>query len=231
MMAMLLWKDARVNRTVLLFAVGALVLPFVLGIGRNLYHEWRFDQPLWSRFFWEIIAAFSLTLSLFTCAMLGGNAVAAERSDRSAEFMAYLPPSRAMRITSKAILALGTVAVIWAVNLVVINGIAPRAELAEEAAQRAAQAGDYAQMVTVLGGTSVLLLGAGWFWSCCLSSHALAAGMAIVTLAVLGFGLSSIDYSFEIQGLMENWFAPLGYVVGAVGFVAGTAYYLRRVEP
>ncbi len=47
----------------------------------------------------------------------GANAIARERADRSAEFLAYLPISRVRILASKAALPLAVVSVVWAAAL------------------------------------------------------------------------------------------------------------------
>ena len=58
-------------------------------------------------------------------AMLGGNAIACERSDRSAHFLAYLPPTKTQILASKFLVAAGALAVLWGANCLVIYAIPP----------------------------------------------------------------------------------------------------------
>ena len=53
-------------------------------------------------------------------ALLGGNSIAGERVDRSAEFLAYLPVSRGRILASKLLVALAAVPLIWLPNLVIL---------------------------------------------------------------------------------------------------------------
>src|SRR3990172_6074308 len=77
-MKSLLWKDYRINRLLLIFGFVVSVGPWVIAIARNLLVEWRGGEawwaPGWVPGFWEDVSGISLGLSLFTFALLGGNA-------------------------------------------------------------------------------------------------------------------------------------------------------------
>jgi hypothetical protein len=73
----LLWKDYRINRLLLIFGLVVCVGPWIIAIARNLLIEWRGGEAWWAPEFWVFVYGISLTLSLFTFAMLGGNAIAA----------------------------------------------------------------------------------------------------------------------------------------------------------
>src|SRR3954470_9088286 len=61
----------------------------------------------------------------YVAAVLGGNAIACERSDRSAHFLAYLPPTKTQILASKFLVAAGTLAVLCGANCLAIYAIAP----------------------------------------------------------------------------------------------------------
>ncbi len=228
-MTALLWKDYRLNRLLLGFGLLMLAIPLLVGVSHNLYLHWRYDELWWTQRFWQGIACASLGLSLFTFAMLGANAVAAERADRSAEFLAYLPPSRRAIITSKAIIAVGAGLFIWIVNLVLYCVVAPHGSSGPEGAV-VTYSDEFTELVSVLAATSVLLFGAGWFWSSFMPGHAISTGLAFSTLAFVGCSLGSWEY-LSGSNTVEKWYVPVGLTLGIIGFVAGTVCYLRRVEP
>jgi len=228
-MKSLLWKDYRINRLLLIFGFVVCVGPWVIGIARNLLLEWRGGEAWWAPEFWVTIYGISLTLSLFTFAMLGGNAVAAERADRSAEFLAYLPVSRGAVLASKSIIALGPTLLIWTVNLAALFIVAPA--ITHVSAADIVAKSDGRESLGLFAGLTVLLLGSGWFWSTVLNSHGLATGMSFFTLAAVGMGFIGLEFGCGLENFLENWFVTTSLLVGISGYVGGCAYYLRRLEP
>ncbi len=116
-MKWLLWKDYRVNRAIFIAALVLLVGPHaVVAIAIWLGGLRRGD---WAEGF-MISSFYSLGLLQVAMALLGGNSIAGERVDRSAEFLAYLPVSRGRILASKFLVALAAVPLIWLPNLVVL---------------------------------------------------------------------------------------------------------------
>lgn len=228
-MKTLLWKDYRLNRLLLIFGFVVCVGPWIIAIARNLLIEWRGGEAWWAPGFWVNVYGISIWLSLFTFAMLGGNSIAAERSDRSAEFLGYLPVSRGAVAASKSIIALGPTLLIWAVNLAALFIVAP--SITHVPAADIFAKSDAGESLGIFAGLTVLLLGSGWFWSTILTSHGLATGMSLVTLAAVVIGFIGLMVGFGLENIIEKWFVSVCIVVGIVGYVAGCAYYLHRLEP
>ena len=170
---------------------------------------------------------FALSFSMLTFAALGGNAFASERADRSAEFLAYLPPTRRMVVASKSILALGVSLLIWLVGLTLLYVMAPRLGPVEASLIQFRD-----DMIPALIPSSVLLLGGAWLGSSFLPSHTLATFFGIlVTVALLG-ALAGIEYAVEPPPFDVGWwYRTLCWPLGAAAFAAGVAIYVRRVEP
>jgi len=231
-MKALLWKDCRVNLFVLVFGIVMLLSPFLTGLTRDLYAELRYGTASWwEADGWVIISLVSLGLSMLTVAMLAGNAMAAERTDRSAEFLAYLPPSRRAVITSKIILALGACLLIWTINLAVIYGLVPLMPGLPEDAY-AASDGHPTNAVPGLASTAVVLFGIAWFCSSFLASPAISTGIGIFSPLAVAGGLQAVEYFFHPPSLDFGWwYCVICVGLGILGFVAGTVHYLRRVEP
>ena len=127
-MTALLWKDYRLNRGVLLLGIALLLGPYAAVSAIALHGHWPSLPPAgeWSALL--LMASFlSLGLSQLTLVMLAGNSIASERADRSAEFLAYLPPSRTQILASKLLLAMLAAGVTWTVNLTVSEWAVPAA--------------------------------------------------------------------------------------------------------
>jgi ABC-type transport system involved in multi-copper enzyme maturation permease subunit len=228
-MKSLLWKDYRINRLLLIFGFVVCVGPWFLAVVRSDYLLWFHSDAAWSApGFWISNCLVSLWLSVFTFAMLGGNAIAAERADRSAEFLAYLPVSRWSVIASKSLIAFAAGAAIWAINLVILFIVAPWFEFSyipdEDTAAR------FHHLFAVCGAISVLLFGSGWFWSSVLTSHGLATGMSFVTLAAVVMGVIGLIVGCGLENFVEKWFVSVCVAVGIGGYIAGCAYYLHCLE-
>ncbi len=230
-MRALLWKDYRVNRLVLLAGLVLLVAPPAAVAVINGYGAMRYGEPVWP---WmaalQVGAILSLVVSFITVAMLGGTAFACERADRSAEFLAYLPPTRGQIVASKMALAGGSVAAIWAVDLLLIYVVAPLC--GEVHPQVAEELRDLRErLLPAVAGTSVCLFGAAWFGSSFLPSHGVATGLAFGAPVLLFGVLQAIAFAFNANDLAESWFTAVGCATGVAGFAAGIGLYLRRVGP
>jgi len=100
-MKWLVWKDYRLSRPV-------LVTVLLLWLGPQLFgliiaaHESETPIELQHLGGGMVGASmFTIVLSQFTLAIIGGYIIACERESRSAEFLAYLPVSRFRILTSK----------------------------------------------------------------------------------------------------------------------------------
>jgi ABC-type transport system involved in multi-copper enzyme maturation permease subunit len=225
-MRALLWKDYRINRGVVLLGAALLLGPYAAVIFWGVRTHW---PSLPSAAEWSGLLAtaslLSLVLSQLTLVTLAGNVIASERNDRSAEFLAYLPPSRLQILMSKFTLVLAAAGVVWGVNLAAAELLAPalggaRGNPTDALADR-----------SMVAAVAVTLIGAGWLGSALLESPAMAA--------CLGIGVAFAVPLLVMAGL--NLFAPGGDLkqgcliacpaLGVLCFAWGSAYYLRRVEP
>lgn len=223
----LLWKDYRVNRMVLIVGIVLLFGPlFAVGVV-NLYAQVRYaDQIYW---FDKIVSTGLATLAFafVTLAMLGGNAFAGERADRSAEFMAYLPPTRRQKLLSKSILALVSVAVVLGVILLICYGLASIVGAPSTHSERLRGEVVYAMIPAVL-----LTFGAAWCGSSVLSSATFAVGIGFAAPWLLYAILATLKYGVQIPNFgVAFWFALTASVLAVMAFVTGCILYLRRVEP
>ncbi len=125
MLRVLLWKDCRVQRVALVAAFCVIVVPY--GYATYQYIGDRatvVPSTTVLRASLEHAGSISLMASLIVVSMLAGGAFAAERSDRSDEFLALLPTARFMILGSKAVVVMVTTSVLWLLNPYVIMRIA-----------------------------------------------------------------------------------------------------------
>lgn len=227
----LVWKDLRLNRLPLLIGAALLVVPYII-VGTAVTH-----MPVWEEATrasaWAVLLAtgcyFSVMCSQASLALLSGHVIAAERGDRSAEFLAYLPPTRGQVLLSKAIVLLGAAAIVWSLNLG-----------ARFIADVLAGDTDAGRMLTSgltslarLAAIGVLAAGAGWCASSMLENSGPAVALALVA-PIVAFGF------FQMTRFLANWPDELSFSsvyfaacwpIGAGLFAIGTTYFLRRVEP
>jgi ABC-type transport system involved in multi-copper enzyme maturation permease subunit len=222
----LFWKDYRVNRLILIVGVVLLTAPHLIA----WIYVWR-AQPPREYVQWTLLAAsaYSIVLSQLTLTLLGGHAIAAERVDRSAEFLGYLPPSRAMIITSKALLAFVTALVIWGVNLVVFCLAAPW----EELPNLGRDAPTMFEVPRYVAATGACMFGIAWLGSSCLPSPTFAIFGGLVSPLVVNLSLMSCSTGLGWPAMADvgHWYLVICPTLGCLCFVSGTWYFLRRVEP
>jgi hypothetical protein len=215
------------NLLILVLGVGLLLGPYLGGLLWHLY-----DQGLVlpgataSARLLYFLSYTSVALSQLTLVLLGGNAVAAERADRSAEFLVYLPPSRGMILGSKALLATCAALVIWGFNLLIAEGVAPA--LSSELLD----VWELPSRWPMLAG-GLLLFGVAWLGSTMLDSPTFATCLGIVSPFVVAglLAVSALVLAWPVQGNFKDCYCATCLLGGPVCFGAGTCYYLRRVEP
>lgn len=228
MIKALLWKDYRVNLWLVAFAVALLIGPPLSAAAVNLHGQLTIGSAPrpWGDML-VLTAPFSLAAELLTIVMLGGNAFAAERADRSAEFLAYLPPSRWANVASKAIFAIGLCLFVWGVNLMLIYVVAPQVGMVDADLAKFRDG-----LVPTLASTSVVLFGVAWLGSSFMSSHTFATGFGIAGPLALFGALQTWQYFFEPSGFeLGPCYRALCWPLGLAAFIAGVVCYVRRVEP
>ncbi len=163
----------------------------------------------------------SLAASLIVVAMLAGGSFATERSDRSAEFLAGLPPSRTAALMSKLVIVLGTVFAWWLLNPAIVLKVG--SWFSFEWAKTAAQ-GPVASNISAMG---VAVLGVGWLASIIVTNPASALLLGLlapffVMAGVYGVTNSRVDF--------ESGFFWTCLAVGPVAFAVGNTIFLRRAD-
>lgn len=225
MTRMLIWKDYCMNKPIIFIGLFFAVFPFIALPGFMVVWNWPStpQSAAWSAVLRQA-ATVSLGLSLLTQVLLGGNLIAAERADRSAEFLAYLPPSRFRVLASKAIVAFGVVGTIWVWNLAALFVAGALSDSSIRMPELPS--------IWVFAAVGSLLLGGAWIGSSVLQSAASAAALGIGLCFVAMMVTSAV---FSLAGLMPNGEATTAYFVvnfllGAAFFLIGSAFYVKNVS-
>lgn len=230
-MKALLWKDYRVNRQVLIVGSCVLVAPYLTAVVWIWYDVGLANAPatMWGPAL-STAAQASLIISQLTILLLAGNIIAGERRDRSAEFLAYLPPPRSTILTSKALLSLVVAVVIWGVYLLMAEVAIPaiQAEASREHRE------GFALARGLLLAIGVAVFGMAWLGSAMLESPTYSAAIGVFAAISVPIVLNfvSIATGFPEHGEPYfRWLQTSLFALGVLGFVAGWCYYVRRVEP
>ncbi|NLE37576.1 MAG: ABC transporter permease subunit [Pirellulaceae bacterium] len=235
----LIWKEYRLNRLILGAGLFLLLLPHAIALVNGLRHLGN-----WSHYF-EQSMMFSFYVTHVILALLGGNSIAGERGDRSAEFLATLPLSRRRNLASKLVLGPLAVAVIWGVNLLIflfVSGASPGlTEILREFAARPDLLfrRELLLFFGCVGGTGLAFFCVGWSASSFLNSSVYASAIALMTPLTVIMGIQGVIWWTETRfyGRWEEpatvacWYASICITLSVAAFIAGTWYYLRRVEP
>jgi ABC-type transport system involved in multi-copper enzyme maturation permease subunit len=223
----LLWKDYRLNRGLLILSVVGLAGVYFIGLAVEISNTWpALPAPkVWA----DALSSYghmALSILPFIAALLGGNAIACERADRSAHFLAYLPPTKGQILVSKLAVAGSALAIFCGGNLVAIYLIAPLLN---------PEPTNFLYMLGTPGGAlagCVLTFGIGWLGSAWLEKPTMPVLAALAVPFVIGYGLFTIAAVFGISRFeVFEWTGVVSLSVGIAAFAAGTWYYLRRVEP
>ena len=225
----LLWKDYRNNRLVVFAALFFLLAPHLVALYACCREVMRGNcgTRLWIGNF-ATSSIFSLIISQLLIALIAGNAIAGERADRSAEFLASLPITRKKILASKLLLSLAIVAVIWLTDASALMWLLSLLPKATE---------PFPEMLGLIAVTAAVFFSVGWCLSSFLASPTFAVAGALLTPLLLGGALLYGGLLF--QCIEEPWygdFIEVSYcaiclVLAPVCFGVGTWYYLRRVEP
>ena len=176
---------------------------------------------------------FSLMFAQITLAGLGGMAIAREREDRSAEFLAYLPVSRARRMACKLALPAGFAVAAWLLFWVVSlasYGLVDQGYRQWLILDFAHPDSRLALGCIAAGGAAAF--GVGWFFSTLVRSHVIAQTFGLATPLLLGwrFYMNNAflgNPHFEPTAL---FFIAACSVVAIGGFAVGSWLFLKRVE-
>jgi ABC-type transport system involved in multi-copper enzyme maturation permease subunit len=229
-MKWLLWKDYRHNRLIVFAALVLLVVPYLIGIAGICLCPWfptvgpngelTYSTTAWTEIIGRM-AGFSVLLSQFTMALLGGNAISGERVDGSSQFVYSLPVTRRKLLASKLLFAAIVTAVIWLANIAIflcLMGALPKID----------------EGVCYAATTGLTFFCVAWCLSSFVASPALDVCGGIIAPAIVGSGIhfGSELLHVRVDGdVLWQCYLITFFVLAAVCFAAGTWRYLRRVEP
>jgi ABC-type transport system involved in multi-copper enzyme maturation permease subunit len=231
-MTSLVWKEYRQNRQIVWILMVFLCLPYLLGGGAFAWGLLFPDdfQPL-GYFVWTA-SFFSLVLAQLAIAMIGGNLIAGERADRSAEFAAYLPIPKSQSLAAKLLLVAAMAAIIWLPNAPVHWCFLDEAELSINA-----RASKVAELLLGVAVNGLLLFSVAWLCSSILSSPAISVVLALLAPVVIA-GVISLTVRFGCDvplrmhmAVVSFWYNAISVPVSLICFLIGTWLYMRRVEP
>lgn len=224
-MRALLWKDYRMNRALLIVCGAMLVAPYFIGAAYQYYDEMYDGMAVGKRGGAAAASALAaMAVSLLTISLLAASAFTQERTDRSAEFLAHLPPSKWNILLSKFALAFGVACVLWTVNAAMGLIVAPKLGQFQPSLHEAA---------TDLLCTSVLVFGAGWAASTWMTSPVGAWGIAAAAPMVVGGVMFASWYFFgtPAESEFQSAYRVLVLLCGMAAIAISSGLYLRREEP
>ncbi len=226
-MKWLVWKEFRINWLILAITVFLMAVPYAIALYATLAD--RFEHDIF-----DVLEGgwmFNALASVMVMALLGGQSFASERADRSAEFLAYQPVTRGRHVLSKLVLPGSTLLLIFGVNSLLLL-------LAESI--RGNHNISLSHAPTHLVGLAPFLaaalcaFGVAWALSAVQNSptFAVMAGIIVPIAVVWLFMMIEWRGGFKITNLQRFVIYMVAYVtLSLIGFVGGTRYYLRRVEP
>ena len=161
--------------------------------------------------------------------MIGGNAIAGERADRSAEFQVYLPLTRKKILAGKLLLVLAIAAAISLINpLIVWSALA-------SADPRMPDPSEVQLIMIHIAITGLVFFCVAWFFSTILHSptFSVAAGLAtpLIIFSLILYG------NYLIQGdplkpgtesILRICYVGISLALALPSFGFGTWLYLRR---
>ena len=157
--------------------------------------------------------------------------------DRSSTFLYSLPIRRKKLLASKLILAFAIAAIPWLLNVAVIGCLSGWLEVPPDRHQQ------IFNVTATLVTTGLVFFCVAWFFSSFVPSPVFNVCSGLITLFLLGSGISLVRWLLIATGLMADappdcrinilllWYWGICLIIAPVCFALGTWHYLRRVEP
>jgi ABC-type transport system involved in multi-copper enzyme maturation permease subunit len=226
----LLTKDWRLFRVPTIALLIVTFGSYGLGLAGALYRESDFGEAHDAFFSASVLAA---NLVPLLAAAFGGVAIAGERSDRTADFLALLPVTRGQIVISKLVvsfLVLTAFSIFSAAVALVLLLTNPQLHRKREDFQMIRP--ELLADLFLWAACSVCLFGTAWLLSTWSKSGPISASismaMTVATISLIAICLGSHpDNAWIIPFTIAVTVGILG--VGAL--MGGTAYYLKRIAP
>ena len=228
-MIALLKKDLRLNAVPILGGILLVATPYLAVFVAALTMKSRPGEI--PRDF-QVASVMGAALAVAITAVVGGAAFALERRERSADFLALLPVTRDKILFSKLIIGVTFSAPLWLANLLAYRITIHKVPLGAQANI----AGYFPFAFAAIW--MFVAFGIAWFLSSFLHSPAIAACISIGIVIAAAFLAVYVPQFFSpafIAGhsdllVFAVILSPI-LIPTAVIFLAGTIYYLLRVEP
>jgi ABC-type transport system involved in multi-copper enzyme maturation permease subunit len=236
----LIRKDARLLRlylrSALVATAGCYVIMAVLTVIFSSYQE-ESAQSLSNRAFLTCMGGSNggLGITYFFAALLAGSIFTLERSDRSAEFLACLPPTRMQNLISKLTVVLGVTAMMVTVHLL----FALSAKLLLPFVRGQSLIHSEERLNTGLNalnfvGVIVSVVGGAFAVSPWLKSNGVPILCGLLTPALVASAVSLIGWALDIPSEGDAFlirYATSSFVLGVAFGVMGCYWYLTGSEP
>ena len=239
-MKWVLWREYRLNRLIRIVGAVLLVVPYIFALIELAAASWVSEPPAIGApsppgavVVFGGAAFYSIALSVLTTTFLGGNAIAGERADRSAEYLAYLPLSRLRRLAAKLVFALGTAVSIWGFNILVLL-VLYLSLLVTPSEVPSVRPDDVLVPAGLFALTGLVMFSVAWLVSSLQSSPTFAVCSGLIApwlLIIAAVGAAWIWDPLRFGPIVEVGYAVTCPALALVCFSIGTWYYLRRVEP
>lgn len=226
----LIKKDIRHQSRFILAAAIFLILPHIIALIALITNQMgEFPQDNWIDYF-QAASIVDVILCVVLIPFFSGNAIAGERADRSAEFLAYLPIERKTTILSKAVVAMGISIVFFGVCSLVFYAFFQLLVVYHPGAHIRAPQGAW---ISIILGSCVFMFGIAWLVSTFAQSATFAAAAGVIIPLAVGIMLMLIYPTETNEHRNMTWLAYviISFVIGPLCFIAGVIYYSKRVEP
>ena len=227
-MKALMWKDYRLNRSYLIAGMAILLFPYAFAAYKSFVPD-PDGTDIGAAVRLEKGGNLALIAGMLVMALLGANAFASERTERSAEFLAYLPPSRGTVLGSKLLLVSLAMAVFWLLNAQVLAGFFGNGLSGQAASSLGGQNGFPMMPMSYAAVIYAAVFGAAW----CASTLVTNGAALLIGLLTPWFVLMATYYFFEPErgeGMVWEGYCWLAVVLGALLFGAGAIVFLKHPD-
>ena len=229
---MLMKKDWRAYRPITLATFILSTLPYVIYFSLTLVPDPRSPSP-WTLAIYMPCATIGLMLTAVMAVTFAGTSIAAERRDRTLDFLNMLPPKRWQILLSKLAIAIPFLALCIAVHAaVLIGGLYQVWSNFPTGNFFSAQVIQYLIVTGLCACGTIMAFGIAWLLSTFLSSPVVSTWVAIAAAVATAAVVGQLDYMGGWSDAYTNIFwCGISLSVGVGSFIGGCVHYLRRVEP